>query len=507
MSKCAPTTNPQGSKIGRLLRKGIFFAAVGWSLTTLASAQQQVPIQEAAKAILDRYCLACHGASEMSGLDMRKRETLLKGGHRGAAVVPGNAEQSLLFRAAAHQGELKMPPGRPAPLPADELAVLKKWIQDGAVSFDDNATAKKTEPSWWSFKKLRRPPVPSLASQSGPMNPVDAFVLVALHEKGLIPAPKADKRTLLRRIYFDLIGLPPTPAQLDRFLKDSDPEAYEKEIDKLLDSPQYGERWGRQWLDVVRYADSAGFEGDVFYPNAWRYRDYVIKSFNEDKPYDRFIQEQIAGDELWPDNLDLQGFYDMPLEKLEHLEARIGTSLYTLGQEIQESHLDATKLRYERFTDAVDTTGAAFLGLTFACARCHDHKFDPIPQKDYFRLQAVFAASTPVTIPVETSMSMTHRDENYHHMIALDEARSAYLTFEKQIKQRVIDGKKKEFPPEVVRAFEIPPEKRTSAEAELAEPLSKAYSEIKIEESLTAKSKPCTSGCGTISWLMFSRFH
>jgi hypothetical protein len=198
---------------------------------------------------------------------------------------------------------------------------------------------------------------------------VDAFVLVALHEKGLTPAPKADKRTLLRRIYIDLIGLPPTPAQLDRFLKDSDPEAYEKEIDKLLGSPQYGERWGRQWLDVVRYADSAGFEGDVFYPNACRYRDYVTKSFNEDKPYDRFIQEQIAGDELWPDNLDLQGFYDVPLEKLEHLEARIGTSLYTLGQEIQESHLDATKLRYERFTDAVDTTGAAFLGLTFACAR------------------------------------------------------------------------------------------------------------------------------------------
>src|SRR5262249_7318531 len=198
----------------------------------------------------------------------------------------------------------------------------------------------------------------------------------------------------------------------------------------------------------------------------------------EDKPYDRFIQEQIAGDELWPDNLELQGFYDVPLEKLEHLEARIGTGLYTLGQEIQESHLDATKLRYERLTDAVDTTGAAFLGLTFACARCHDHKFDPIPQRDYFKLQAVFATSAPTTIPVATSMSNTHRDEAYHQMIALDEARTAYLTFERKVKERVIEAKKKEFSAEVVRAYGVPAEKRTPREAEMAEPLIRAYNEI-----------------------------
>ena len=385
---------------------------------------------------------------------MRSRDTLLKGGHRGVALVPGNAEQSLLYQAAAHQGELKMPPGSNSPLPPEELMVLKKWIEEGAAWPEGIAAAKKMETSWWSFKKVRRPPVPSLANQDGPINPIDAFVLVKLKEKGLRPAPKADKRTLLRRTYYDLIGLPPAPEQLDRFLKDTSPEAYEKVVDELLDSSQYGECWGRHWLDVVRYADSAGFEGDVFYPNAWRYRDYVIKSFNEDKPYDRFIQEQVAGDELWPDNLDLQGFYDVPLEKLEHLEARIGTGLYTLGQEIQESHLDATKLRYERLTDAVDTTGAAFLGLTFGCARCHDHKFDPIPQKDYFRLQALFAASSPVTIPVTTSMSNTHRDENYHQMIALDEARSAYLTFERQVRDRVIETRKKDFPLEVVRAYE-----------------------------------------------------
>jgi len=421
---------------------------------------------------------------------MRQRPTLLKGGRRGPALVPGKAEQSLLYLAAAHQGELKMPPGSSSPLPPDELMTLKKWIEEGAEWPEETAHAKRAEETtWWSLRKLRRPPVPSAKNQAGQANPIDVFVLAKLEEKRLTPAPKADKRTLLRRAYYDLIGLPPSPEQLEQFLKDSSPDAYEKVIDALLDSPQYGERWGRHWLDVVRYADSAGFEGDVFYPNAWRYRDYVIKSFNEDKPYDRFIQEQIAGDELWPDNLDLQGFYDVPLEKLEHLEARIGTSLYTLGQEIQESHLDATKLRYERLTDAVDTTGSAFLGLTFGCARCHDHKFDPIPQRDYFRLQAVFAASIPVTLPVVTSMSATHRDEAYHQMIALDEARAAYLTFERQVKQRVIEAKKKKFSPEVVQAYEVPPEKRTSREAELADPLIRAYNEIKLEEFLTGEEQ------------------
>src|SRR5438093_12794834 len=200
-----------------------------------------------------------------------------------------------------------MPPGSNSPLPADELMILKKWIDEGAAWPEETAAPKGIEASWWSLKKLRRPSVPSMAGQNGWINPIDAFVLAKVKEKGLTPAPKADKRTLLRRTYYDLIGLPPTPEQLDRFLKDSCPEAYEKVVDELLDSPQYGERWGRHWLDVVRYADSAGFEGDVFYPNAWRYRDYVIKSFNEDKPYDRFIQEQIAGDELWPDNLELAG--------------------------------------------------------------------------------------------------------------------------------------------------------------------------------------------------------
>ena len=370
-------------------------------------------------------------------------------------------------------------------MPEEDLATLKKWINEGAVWPAASVAPQSKEPEWWSFKNLRRPPLPQPAKTSLAANPIDLFISSKLGEKGLKPAPRADKLTLLRRVYFDLIGLPPSPEEAAKFLSDSSPKAYENLIDNLLASPRYGERWARHWLDVVRYADSAGFEGDVYYPNAWRYRDYVIKSFNEDKPYDRFVQEQIAGDELWPDNLDLTGFYDVPYEKLEHLEARIGTTMYTFGPEIQESHLDGAKLRYERLTDAVDTTASAFMGVSLMCARCHDHKFDPFSQRDYFRLQAIFAASQPVQIPVITTMSATHRDEAYHGMLAIAEARQAYRNLEKAVRDRLIAGKKKEFPTDVVRAFETPAEKRTAKESELATPLLKAYNEAKIEDHFT----------------------
>ena len=440
---------------------------------------------QAAHAILQKHCLSCHGAGQMSGLDLRQRETLLKGGSRGPAVVVGDAPRSLLYRAAAHLSEPKMPPGSRRPLPQGDLAILKEWIEAGAP--DPEAGAATGEPSWWSMRKPQRPPIPALKER--PANPIDAFILAKLREKGLEPAPVADKATLLRRAYFDLVGLPPTPAQADRFLKNTSPNAFEELIDELLASSHYGQRWGRHWLDVVRYADSAGFEGDVFYPNAWRYRDYVIKSFNEDKPYDRFVQEQIAGDELFPNNMEMEGFYDISPEKLEHLEARIGTTLYTFGPEIQESHLDAERLRYERLTDAVDTTAAAFMGLTLECSRCHDHKFDPLTQKDYFQLQAVFAASSRKTIPVVSSLSAGHRREDYHRMIALTEARASYQRFEKQVKDRVIEIKKKDYPPEVVRAYEVPMKERTAKELELAAPLTQFYTAMEIANHLTDEEK------------------
>src|SRR5579862_3344056 len=449
-----------------------------------AAAQTSPNLPQQAVELLEGKCGACHGESQMSGLDIRRREGLLKGGKQGPAVQPGQADASLLFQAAAHTGALKMPPGSKAPLTAAELAILREWINQGAKWPDATTAARRPRSTWWSFQDLKRPAVPQ-----GAANPIDAFIQAKLAEKHLKPAPAADKIALIRRAYFDVIGLPPTPAQVDRFVQDTSATAFEKVVDELLASPHYGERWGRQWLDVVRYADSAGFEGDVYYPNAWRFRDYVIKSFNEDKPYDRFVQEQIAGDELWPDNLDLAGFYDVPPEKLEHLEARVGTTMYTIGPEIQESYLDASKLRYERLTDWVDTTGSAFMGLSLGCARCHDHKFDPIPQKDYYRMQAVFAASQPELLPVVTGMSGTHRDEYYHNMLAVAEARSAYQTLERRVKERVLQEKKKNFSAEAVRAYEIPAEKRTAEQNELAGPVAKAFGEIKVEEYFTPEER------------------
>jgi hypothetical protein len=228
----------------------------------------------------------------------------------------------------------------------------------------------------WAFRPVRAAEPP--ADPDGwSANPIDRFVRARLRDRGLRPAAPADKTALIRRATFDLTGLPPTPAEVDAFLADRSPGAFAKVVDRLLASPQYGERWGRHWLDVARYADTGGFEGDHRYPNAWVYRDYVIAAFNADKPVDRFIREQVAGDELWPDDRD----------------AVRATGLYCVGPALEESAMVEGRLDSEWLADAADTTGAAFLGLTFGCARCHDHKYDPLTQKDYYAMQAIFAAS------------------------------------------------------------------------------------------------------------------
>ncbi len=229
----------------------------------------------------------------------------------------------------------------------------------------------------WAFRPIRSPLLPEVKRRDWVRGPIDDFVLRRLEDARLTPAPTAGRLTLLRRACLDLVGLPPPPEEVGRFACDERPDAYERLIDRLLASPQYGERWGRHWLDVARYADTSGFEADDLYPDAWRYRDYVIRSLNVDKPLDRFIQEQVAGDELWPDDP----------------EAVAASTLYCIGPALQESTMVEGQLDYEWLTDAADTTGAAFLGLTFGCARCHDHKYDPIRQADYFAMQAVFAAS------------------------------------------------------------------------------------------------------------------
>ena len=416
--------------------------------TTRAQSDDTLPQQ--ASAILEENCVSCHGPAQMSGLDLRTREAMLKGGSRGPALIPGEADASPLYLAAAHQQEPPMPP-QGDPLSAADLAVLREWIDRGAPWEASQAEKAPAEASWWSFRKPQRPVPPQVRGKDWVQNPIDAFVLARLEEKEFSHAPRADRATLIRRLYFNLIGLPPTPEEVEEFLKDTSPAAYESLVNRLLESPRYGERWGRHWLDVVRYADSAGFETDEYFPYAWRYRDYVIKAFNEDKPYDRFVQEQIAGDELWPNNLDLQGSFAVPKEKLLDLEARVATGLYSLTP--QTPRFSFREELYERLTDWVDTTGSAFLGLTFGCARCHDHKSDPVSQDDYFRLQAAFANSRVVEIPVVTRLSMFHRHESYSKLLALAEARLAHDFFEREVTARVIEAKKAEFPAEVAQAY------------------------------------------------------
>ena len=430
------------------------------------------PAGESARAILESRCLACHGQAQMSGLDLRHIDTIKKGGKRGPAIVPGRADRSLLYRAISRSGELKMPPDKP--LTAEERTAIRAWINEGAP-WSESAAAKGS--ARWAFQKVVRPP------DGG----VDAFLLRALHRKGLKPAPPADTRTLVRRAYFDLHGLPPTPAEVAAFVNDDSPDAWEKLIDRLLASPRYGERWGRHWLDVVRYADTGGFETDLYYANAWRYRDYVIKSLNDDKPYHLFVQEQIAGDELWPGDLALEGVNEIPKPRLRELEARIGTGLYTIGPTYHEAALNGEQLRYEWLTDAVDTTGQAFLGLTIGCARCHDHKFDPISQLDYHRMMALFAGSEERQVSVVSKMGEFGYKSSYPNVLLVDEYKSAIERLETKVRNRAIAEIKSKLPPEVGAAFDAPARKRTPKQRELAEQVNIALERAGLRENAAGK--------------------
>jgi hypothetical protein len=323
--------------------------------------------------VLEQNCSTCHAiASPMGGLDLRTRESLLRGGRRGAALVPGDAAKSLIFQAVQGSGELKMPPDKK--LSAEAVEALRQWIDAGAP-WQQQAAKTYRPDDVWAFQPLRKSPASST---------VDNFIQQKLQEKGLPPAPAADKVTLIRRATLDLIGLPPTPAEVDAFMKDTSPAAFRTVVERLLASPHYGERWGRHWLDVVRYADSDGYANDFERPNAWRYRDYVIRSFNRDKPYRQFILEQIAGDELKPGDP----------------ESLIATGFLRMGPWEQTGMSVAAVTRQLFLDDITHHSVTAFLGLTMGCAKCHDHKFDPLPTRDYYRLQAVFAGTEFAKAPL-----------------------------------------------------------------------------------------------------------
>lgn len=329
--------------------------------------------------ILQAHCLSCHdGNKSRGGLNLTSREALLKGGTRGSAVSLDRPGESLLLQ-AVHQQDLKMPPK--GKLAQPQIDVLERWVKMGVPWSKAAATVAHRGPpqvddrarQFWSFRPVTRPAVPVVKRVDWVSTPIDAFVLARLEAVGLAPAPRAEKSALLRRVYYDLIGLPPTVEEIDAFVRDASPNAYEKVVDRLLASPRHGEHWGRHWLDLVRYAETNGYEFDAVKPNAWRYRDYVIASHNDDKPYDQFVQEQLAGDEMEP----------ITPERL------IATGYYRVGP-WDSGAPDRLQATYDELDDVLATTGQVFLGLTVQCARCHDHKIDPFPHKDYYRLLAFF---------------------------------------------------------------------------------------------------------------------
>ena len=336
------------------------------------------------RPIMERTCWNCHSDQiQSSGLDLSTREGALLGGLRGPAIVPGNAADSLLFRQVAGMEGPAMPLG--IPLTEEEIEVFRTWINEGAewdarpatTASGDGFTAFATvvpdsARQYWAFKLPEKQPLPDISSFD---HPIDRFLEQKRAEVEVIAAQKADRATLLRRAYLDLTGLPPSVEETQEFLADSGPDAWEQLIEKLLDSPQYGERWGRHWLDVARYADSDGYEQDVDRTNAWRYRDYVVNAFNNDKPYDQFIIEQLAGDEL---------------DDTTH-ETRIATGFLRAVPRVNFREKDNPERRWEYLDDVLETVGRGVLGMTIQCARCHDHKFDPILQKDYYSLtSAIF---------------------------------------------------------------------------------------------------------------------
>ncbi len=333
------------------------------------------------RPVLVEHCHKCHGATKQwAGLRLDSREAMLKGGDNGPAIVPGNPDASLLIRAVKHADDnLKMPEN--GKLADGLIASLVRWVERGAVyPAGSLPAARSRDPNHWSFHPPAAQSLPVVKDVAWPQSPIDHFILAKLEAAQVAPAVQADKRALIRRVTFDLTGLPPAPSEIASFLADDRPEAFAIVVDRLLDSPAYGEHWGRHWLDVARYADSNGLDENIAHGNAWRYRDYVVASINQDKPFDRFVVEQIAGDLLPFDN-----------EPQQHAQL-IATTFLSIGPKVL-AEVDQPKMRMDIVDEQIDAVGRVFLGLTLGCARCHDHKFDPISAADYYGLAGVFKST------------------------------------------------------------------------------------------------------------------
>jgi len=430
-----------------------FTRAAGPGLTWAADESAGEHFLLRVKPLLESRCVSCHGPDKTKGgLRLDSRDAILKQGDSGSpAVVPGRPQDSLLLQAVMHsRKELEMPPKEK--LTTNDIAMLERWIRDGAPwpqstnSLEHTADSRSTErigDAWtdprnpiarlfggqrlnlWSLRPITDPPEPVVRNRRWIRTAVDPFVLSRLEAAGRSPRMEVDRRTLVRRLYFDLVGLPPTPEQMASFTSDLRPDAAERLVDQLLESSGYAEHWARLWLDVIRYSDSNGFDWDVFRPMAWRFRDYVIRSIRADKPFDRFIREQLAGDEL------VEG----PPRGIPEQEALVATGYLRLGPQDNSAAAfnEQNRARAELMADLTETTGSAFLGLTLSCCRCHDHKFDPLSQADHFRLRAFFepvkaADDTPLDLASDQEKIRAHNRAIEGRVVPLRQEREALLS-------------------------------------------------------------------------------
>jgi mono/diheme cytochrome c family protein len=443
------------------------------------------------RPLLVESCAKCHGAEKQKGgLRVDSLRALLDGGDSGPALVPGRPDESLLIEAVRHDG-LAMPPS--GKLPERGVATLERWVRQGAPwPAGDHATAASpgsTRPrggltdedrAYWAFQPLADPEPPAVADAAADAawarNPIDGFILARLRGEGLSPAPEADRRTLIRRLSFDLTGLPPTPEAIAAFEADNRPDAYDRLVEALLEGPRYGERWARHWLDLVRYAESDGYRQDAYRPQAWPYRDWVVAAFNRDLPYDAFLRAQLAGDELDPDSPEM----------------RVATSYFRLGT-YEFNQRDVPAQRAAILGDITDVTAEAVLGLGMGCARCHDHKFDPILQEDYFRLQAFFA---PLQWRDDLVRATAAERADYRVRLAAWEAATADVrarieAIEAPARAAGTKGAFDKFPDDMKAILLKPKAERTPLERQLAYLAERQYTEEggKLDTHIKGKAK------------------
>ena len=440
MNSCRPNLIPAVS------RRLVALSAIGLLATTLGSARVRAaataPEAEAffenrVRPILVEHCYECHSEKKVKGgLRVDSREALLKGGDTGPAIVPGDSAKSLLLRAVRHEvRDLTMPAKKPK-LPEAAIADLSTWVKQGAVFPKGAVVAQPTKPHW-AFQPVRKPSVPTVKSDWA-KNPVDRFILAKLREQGGEPASRADKRTLLRRATYDLTGLPPSAEEVEAFERDSSADAFAKVVDRLLASKHYGERWGRHWLDLVRYADTAGETADYPVPVAWHYRNWVIDAFNEDKPYDEFLREQIAGDIL-----ARQG----PRER--YAERVTATGYLAISRRFG---FDSENYHHLTIQDTIDTLGQTVLGLTLGCARCHAHKFDPVSMQDYYALYGIFE-STRYAFP---GSEQKQRSRSMVPLLPPEESVAKWREFDTRVASlsRNLEKQKQSVPSAVLRSLD-----------------------------------------------------